>query len=190
MPICMGKIIIAYLVVFLNFLKTRNSLAFESRSFSSQMNTALRYIPVSNDKKHRSKWNHVEKNPDDYPCDVHRSKDTVFSIRCCNYMREMAFYEWEGKKRTAQMLRRIFLWMGGHYDSGRKCGGYTFMNGSASGITAHAPFRDFMNGRMGAFRHKGKVKADYMKKAATTALIHVSYTSVYSRLFKVPTCYM
>lgn len=64
------------------------------------------------------------------------------------------------------------------------------MNGRAPDITAHAPIQDFMNGRMGAFRHKGNVKADYMKKAATTALIHVFYTSFYSCLLKVLTCYM
>lgn len=32
----------------------------------------------------------------------------------------------------------------------------------------------------GAFRHNGNVKADYMKKAATNALIHVFYTLPYS----------
>ncbi len=54
------------------------------------------------------------------------------------------------------------------------------MNGRAPDFTAHAPFQDFMNGRMGAFRHNGNVKADYMKKAATNALIHVFYTLPYS----------
>ncbi|KAL6470412.1 hypothetical protein MHYP_G00215310 [Metynnis hypsauchen] len=42
--------------------------------------------------------------------------------------------------------------MGGHYDSGRKCGGYTFMNGRAPNFIAHARCKDFMNGRM-----KGRV---------------------------------
>lgn len=63
------------------------------------------------------------------------------------------------------------------------------MNGRAPDFTAHAPFQDFMNGRMGAFRHKGNAKADYMKKAATTALIHVFYTLPYVCLLKVLTCY-
>lgn len=63
------------------------------------------------------------------------------------------------------------------------------MNGRAPDFTAHAPFQDFMNGRMGAFRHKGNVKADYMKKAATTALIHVFYTClIRACLLKVLTC--
>lgn len=41
----------------------------------------------------------------------------------------------------------------------------------------------------GAFRHKGNAKADYMKKAATTALLHVFYTLPYVCLLEVPTCY-
>lgn len=79
--------------------------------------------------------------------------------------------------RVRNVLRRcfdrFFFFVNGR---ALRLGGYTFMNGRNPDRAAHAPFRDFMNGRMGAFRHKGNVKADYMKKAATTALIRLFNT--------------
>jgi len=40
-----------------------------------------------------------------------------------------------------------------------RLGGYTFMNGRAPDFTAHAPFQDFMNGRMGGFSSQGQCQS-------------------------------
>lgn len=97
---------------------------------------------------------------------MHCSGDAGFLIRCCNYMRKMAFYEWEGETRTAQMPWQIFCeWEGRGTHSANAAVTFLWMGGLRISLRKRVTRISWME-EWEAFRHKGNVEEDYMNGAA------------------------
>lgn len=107
-----------------------------------------------------------KKNLDHNPFEVHCSGDAGFLIRCCNYMRKMAFYEWEGETRTAQMPWQIFCeWEGRGTHSANAAVTFLWMGGLRISLRKRVTRISWME-EWEAFRHKGNVGEDYMNEPA------------------------